>query len=271
MVFFNLIIILFLVSVFIFPLLALGYNVALDFWRGAWPIALILGLLLLALDGFFFINHRLFYLLEREDWPALTQYLEDRIFRGGHYSSRLVPLLANTYLVLSDSPAVISLENKVGIAKPALVDDHALIFGVARILMRDYAGAAGFFAEHEGKVKGRSRDWLRWYYGFALLLDKRFSPAADRMAELAQTSAEGLLAGLSAFFLADILRAALPSRSLELMAAALDGRKRVREGLPNPAAWNREAEKQQNEIHVAILSRYIKEAGDWLYLKEQLV
>ncbi|MDL2230060.1 hypothetical protein LJC14_07420, partial [Treponema sp. OttesenSCG-928-L16] len=80
------------------------------------------------------MNRRLFYLLEREDWPALVQYLEGKVMRGGNYSPRLVKLLANTYLVLSDPRSVMALERKLAAAKPALLDRNALVFGAARIL-----------------------------------------------------------------------------------------------------------------------------------------
>jgi hypothetical protein len=269
-VLFNTIILLFLVFVFILPILVMGVEFTGIFWRSAWPLGAILFLILLGMDGFYLYNRRLFYLLEREDWPALVQYLEGRIFKQGRYYAPLVRLLANTYLVLSDYRSVLSLENKTAIAKPRLVDDNVLIFGTARILGKDYEGAARFFEEKAGKVKPGTAAWARWYSGFALLLNRWFSQAADRFAETAKESNDTVLTGLSSYFLAVSLARTLPNRSLELMAAAMDGRKRVRAVLPAQAAWNKETAKIRSEVYAAVLSKYIDETSEWLYIKENL-
>ncbi|MDR3145652.1 MAG: hypothetical protein LBU21_05190 [Treponema sp.] len=242
-----------------------GADFAFTFWRGSWPLILLLFLLLGGVNVFCLGNRRLFLLLEREDWPALAQHLEYRILKRGRYASRPVRLLANTYMVLSDSAAVISLENKVSIAKPALVEENALVFGAARILRKDYAGAADFFAVHSRGGKKADRDWLRWYHGFALLLDQRFPDAADLFCGLAGDSADGVVTGLSAFFLDDTLRRILPSRSMAIAGAVEEGRKRVLAVLRTPAAWTRELAKIQAEVYVAIVYKYIKEAAAWLY------
>jgi hypothetical protein len=269
-IFFNIIILFFLAFVFVLPALALGADFAGFFWRSAWPLAAILFLILLGTDFFYVRNYRLFYLLEREDWPALVQYLEDRVLKRGHYSSPLVRLLANTYLVLSDYRAVLSLENKMAIAEPGLVTDNALIFGTARILGKDYEGAARFFEEKAGKVKPKIAVWVRWYFGFAQLLNRWFSQAADRFADTVKESDDAVLTGISAYFLATTLTKTLPDRGLELMAAAMDGRQRVRNTLPTQAAWNKETARIRREVYAAVLSKYLDETSQWLYIKENL-
>jgi hypothetical protein len=271
---FNSIITLFLLFVFILPVFFLGSDFVRVFWRGAWPLALplaiMLVLILLGMDGFYIRNRRLFYLLGREDWPALVLYLEDRIIKRGHYSSLLVRLLANTYLVLSDYRAVRNLENRTAFAKPGLVDACALIFGTARILGKDYEGAACFFEEKAGKAKRGTAAWVRWYAGFALFLDRRFPQAADRFAAIAREEEDAVLTGLSSYFLAVSLTRTLPGRSLELMAAAMDGRKRVHAALPVQDAWNKETDKIRSEVYVTVLSKYLDETSEWLYIKENL-
>ncbi|MDR2028174.1 MAG: hypothetical protein LBP93_01405, partial [Treponema sp.] len=63
---------------FVLSFFILGTGFALTFFRTGWPLALVLVLVLAGLDIFYCINRRLFFLLEREDWPALVQYLEGR-------------------------------------------------------------------------------------------------------------------------------------------------------------------------------------------------
>jgi hypothetical protein len=55
----------------------LGTEFALTFFRTGWPLALVLILILGGLDIFYFTNRRLFFLLEREDWPALYNTWRD--------------------------------------------------------------------------------------------------------------------------------------------------------------------------------------------------
>jgi hypothetical protein len=236
-----------------------------DFLSVLWPVVVFLLLIIIALDSFYFINRRTFHLLEKEDWPALVRYLEQRIFKEGHYTSRLVRLLANAYLILSDSSSVVSMENKTTIAKPALVDANALIFGTARILNKDIKGAVAFFFTRLNSAKTESADWVRWYYGFSLLLDRQFSAAGDQFKVLAVQSKDGIITGLSAFFLAENLAKTVPLRSLEFTAAAMEGRNRLKKTFPSAAAWNRETKKILNEVYTVVLSKYITETARWLF------
>jgi hypothetical protein len=143
---FNIVILVFLFLVCFMPFFAFGSGTVSYFQRSVWPLALLLVAILAALDVYYALNYRLFSLLEREDWPALSAYLEEQVLRKGRYSKRLVNLLATTYLVMSDIPAVAGLENRLAVAKPALVERNALVFGAARILGKDYAGAVRFFS-----------------------------------------------------------------------------------------------------------------------------
>jgi hypothetical protein len=236
-----------------------------DYWSIIWPVVLFLLLILIGLNGFYFINRRFFQLLEKEDWPALVRYLEQRIFKDGHYTSRLVRLLANAYLILSDSASVVSMENKIAIAKPSLVDANALIFGTARILNKDIGGAITFFFTRLNSAKTESANWIHWYYGFSLLLDRKFSAAGDQFTVLAAESKDGIITGLSSFFLAENLGKTVPQRSLEFTAAAIAGRNRLKKTFPSVDAWNREVKKILNEVYTVVLLKYINETTTWLF------
>jgi hypothetical protein len=262
---FNIILIIFLAVLCLTPALMLGSSFAASFWRANWFLVLVLGAILMGFDAYFIINQRLYALLEKEDWPALVHYLEDRVIRQGKYSHRLVRLLANTYLVLSDSPSVMSLENKAAIAKPSLVDDNVLVFGTARILGRDISGAVRFFGTRVDSSKPALRQWIRWYYGFALLLDRQYAQAADEFSLLARSSSDGVIAALAAYFLKEAVVRALPDRAEEIDAASAEGRKRVLKALPALKNWTREISRINSEIHAAALAKYLDETGKWLY------
>jgi len=254
-----------LLFVFAMPFFALGSQYAGSFWVSNWPLALVLFGVLLALDLFFALNWTLFALLEREDWPALSVYLEKRVVDKKRWSPRLTRLLANTYLVLADAAAVVSLEKKVAEEKPALLDRNALVFGVARVLMGDAEASVSFFSDRVGKKNLENPDWVEWYLAFSLLLAKDFSRAADTLLPLAAKSRDALVTGLAWHFLGGTLIHALPDRTAEINGATETARKRVLGKLPTKESWNKEFTRANAEIHVVVLSKSLDEASSRLY------
>ena len=265
---FSITLLLFMAILVIMPFFFLGPALSVSFWRINWPFIAVLALIFIAFNLFYFINRRLFMLLENEDWPALARFLEEKVIQKGRYSPRLVRLLANSYLVLSDSAAVMSLENKVAISKPALIDANVLVFGTARILGKDIPGALRFFGARKDTVKSGLKEWVCWYHGFALLLNFQFEEAADEFSALARLSKDAVLSALSAYFLAETLSSFLPAKKHELGEVSGLGRDRVLKSLPRFKDWSREISRLSTEIHVAALSKYIEETGRWLYPTE---
>jgi hypothetical protein len=261
---FNTIIIFFLSAIALLPLIFLGPDFALGFWRTGWPLAGILAAALIGLNVFFLANRRLFRMLEREDWPALVDYLEQEVIGKGHYAPRKVKLLLNSYLVMGEVSEVLRLESKLIIAKPALVDANAQVLGAARIFGGDPKGAVEFFRTRLSRVSAKDSQWLHWYYGFSNILAGAFSEAETEFKPLAQSSSDALITGLSAYFLASTLRSRSAGPS-DCEAAAEEGRKRVRQALKNTAGWRNEASKLQAEVHTLLIKKYLDEAGNWIF------
>ena len=262
---FNIILVFFIAIICLSPALIPGADSIASFWRYNWILLFVLASVLISFDSFYLMNRRLYDLLEKEDWPALIHYLEDKILRQGKYSKRLVKLLANTYLVLSDSPAVMSLEAKAAMVKPSLVDENALVFGTARILGRDIPGAIRFFEAKLDIAKPGLRQWIHWYYGFALLLNYQYEKALDEFSSLVKVCDDGVITGLSAFFMGTTLRKYLPEMKSLLEFTAQEGRDRVLKALPQLKDWDRETTKIKSEIHTAVLAKYMEKTGLWLY------
>ena len=227
-----------------------------------------MALLFIGFNTFYFINRKLFLLLEKEDWPALVRYLEERVIQRGKYSPRLVRLLANSYLVLSDSQAVMSFENKVALAKPSLIETNALIFGTARILGGDISGAIRFFEARKDMAKAESREWIRWYHGFSLLLNRQYEEAEDCFSVLAQLSKNGVVAALSSYFMYHTIAQILPEKDSEIINISFSGRERVVKTLPTIGSWRKEVSKLSTEIHAAAIAKYLEETGNWLYIRQ---
>ncbi|MDR0451609.1 MAG: hypothetical protein LBH15_01040 [Treponema sp.] len=261
----NAILFAFILLILFLPVVILGPQNAGIFWKGAWPAGVFFLLVLVAMNVFYALNFRLYYLLEREDWPALARYLEKRIIDEGRYHSFGVRLLSNAYLLLSDSEGLANLENKVAAAKPALLEKLALIFGAGRIIRKDYTGAARFFADRLACPNASGGEWLPWYEGFALLLDSQYAAAADRLSGLARDAKDPVVTALSAWILGQALAPALPEQSGDFAILSEQCRKRVRGIFPRRAAWDRKTEAIQDEIHAVLISKYLEDTADWLY------
>ena len=279
----NGVLLFFILLGFLLPFVALGPQSAGVFWQSAWPVAVFLFLIMMAMNLFYALNFKLYHLLEREDWPALVGYLEKRIIEKGRCHSFGVRLLASTYLLLSDNEAFANLENRVAAAKPALLEDLALVFGTGRLIRKDYAGAARFFDDRlaardkkrasgaaNAAVRSASPEslWLFWYSGFALLLNARYAAAAERFAELARTTKNPMVTALAAWFLRRISVKALPEQCGEFAVLAEDARKRVKILLPRRSAWDKKNETIRDEIYAIPISGYLQSIADWLYNEE---
>ena len=267
-IFFNVLMILFLGVMLIIPLVILGKDLAFVFLRSSWFIAPLILLALTFLDVYFALNYKIYALLEKEDWPALIQELENKVLQKNRYSSRLVKLLINSYLVLSDVNSVTALEKRLSITKSSLLNENALSFSAARILSKDYQGSVEFLAPKyagEFKGKGSNAEWVRFYYGFSLLLSRNFEAAADVLILLAREGRDGIPAGLSAYFLSENLSAFLPLRSENLKEEANAAKDRVKRSLHRRSDWDKELKRLETEVYAVVLQTYTGKAADYLY------
>jgi hypothetical protein len=216
---------------------------------------------------FFMLNYRLFSLLEREDWPALSYYLERKIYVKGRYNSRDVRLLASSYLVVSDYASVLKLENKAYAAKPSVIKKNVLIFGTARVLNGNYQEAAVFFKTYLDEGKSPDKPWIRWYYGFSQLLYGSFDLAEPEFMSLALSSSDALITGLSAYFL-DTSLVKHSGKPEECRAVAENGRNRVKKAMKDLNKWKNEVDSMGNEIYITIIKKYLNNSGNWVFAKE---
>ena len=266
---FSIIIVFILLTTALLPPFIVGPESAANLRYMILPLLIFMALVLIGIGVFFLINYRLFSLLEREDWPALAYYLEQKIFVKNRYSVRNVRLLASSYMVISDYPSVLKLESKANLAKPSVVEKNVLIFGAARVLSGKHAEAAAFFKSYldKGRIKEKDAEWIHWFYGFSHLLGGAFSRVEPEFSTLAVTSRDALITGLSAYFLENNL-AKYSQKPQDCRTAAEDGRARVVKTLKNIEGWKKEVKKMSAEIHIAVVRKYIDEAGKWLFEKK---
>jgi len=261
---FSIIIVFIALITALLPLFLRGSESAINFQFVLLPLLIFMFLLLSGMGIYLLLNYRLLSLLDREDWPALAYYLEQKIIVKGRYDNRKVQLLASSYMVISDYISVQKLESKALLAKPSVVDKNALIFGAAKVLGGNHKDAALFFKTRLDKCAAKDRQWVRWFLGFSYLLGGSFSLAEPEFSSLAVSSEDAIITGLSAYF----LNSSVAKQSLkpeECRTIAENGRARVVNVLRNAENWNKEADKAGTEIHIAIIRKYVDEAGKWLF------
>jgi hypothetical protein len=158
-----------------------------------------------------------------------------------------------------------TLENKTAINKPALVDANVLVFGTARVLGNDIAGALHFFKTRKETAKAALKDWVNWYYGFSLLLNRQTEEAIKEFALLASSSTDGVVTALSSYFLQQNIYVIAPQLRQEFREISEAGKKRAMEAIPKMKAWKREIDRLSTEIHAAAIAKYLDAVGIWLF------
>jgi hypothetical protein len=262
---FNVVILVSFLFIFLLPLLLLGPGASLTFWKGNWYLAILFLALIAGLNSFFLVNRKTFLLVEREDWGGLSAHLVGLMFPKGRFNSSRVRLLVNAYLLQSDIAGIERLEAELVAKRPDILRKNALIFGVTRLLRNKPAEAEAFFASYLDAKDVESRDWLRFDYGFSLVLQKK-AQAALSFLEEGTASRDAVLCLLAAYLLGSVGAADAADEAAK--AAAVSKAEVVRVRLRrrySSAKWSREVERAKSEVHIVILSKLIDDAGRWLY------
>ena len=148
--------------------------------------------------------------------------------------------------------------------KPSIVAKNVLIFGAARILNGNHGEAISFFKSNLSKCKNKDMQWVRWFHGFSYLLAGDFSAAEFDFLQLAVSSKNALITGLSAYFLNNSIKkySINPKKCID---TAENGKERIKKSISNIETWTKEADRMGTDIHIAIIRKYIDEAGNWLF------
>jgi hypothetical protein len=265
-IFFNIFFV-FLLLIAVFFVIFLGKTQTVELVQFIWPLGIAVILMLVVMNVVFLLNRRLLTLLEQKDWSALTAYLEQKVYQEGRYTSRYVKLLAQACLATGNFDGVVNLKNRLAAAKPALVEDNALVLGTACLLGGNTAAAVEFYGERA--EKGRPGNWVRWYYGFSLMLTGAYEKAGAVFGELAASmSAAGaddmLVTALAAFVLTE-MAGKTPAAPAEWRICAEEGKNRVRKALKTAGKWTKKAEQLKTEVHGAVIRSYVDRTGVWIW------
>ncbi len=262
---FNAVVLFSFVFIFLFPLFLLGGEYTLGLWKSNWFLAVFFLVMLGVLNAFFLSNWKLFQLVEREDWEALSEWLRVRIFEKGAYRSQYIRLYVNAAMLRSDLASIDKLEAVLREKKPVVLRRQAVLFGVGYLLRNDPDASLAFFGPFLEDRDVESRGWLWFDYSFNLVVKNRGAEALPWLRRAAADK-DAVLSLLAVYMIGSLVTSALeegPERE-SARAFAEDRRKDLRKRFV-PERWGREVEKAKNDIHVVILSRLIDDAGRWLF------
>lgn len=254
---FNVLVVLSFLFVFFLPAFFLGWDYTAVFWSDNWYLAVLFLAVLGILNAYFLRNWRLFTALEHEDWDAVISVMEARVRGRGPVRQGNVRLLVNAYVVTNRTEQVGQLEQYLREHAPKVLERTALLFGIPHLLSNDGEQMAAYYREFLESGSPRDRDWIRWNYAFALMLQQRLDEARDILVELAEQRKPGLLKALSAY----LLDAYQGGDTKEVVERA---RGVIRDSLSR-REWQKQVDDERSELHILVLSKLLRDVEEWLY------
>ena len=159
---FNIVVVLALVIFTISSFFLFGREYAAVYWGNMWMILVLFVVLIGVLDVFFIRNWKLFDLLEKEDWPGLMGWLEDRIYTRGRVNRIYTGLYLNTILSTGRLETLVRLENEIREKKPAMFPRFGVSMGIDRLRKGGSPEILSYFTPLAEDPKTVGRDWARW-------------------------------------------------------------------------------------------------------------
>ncbi len=256
---FNGALILSFLLIFFMPLFLLGADFFSLFWTRNWIISVVFILTLSGINVYFGLNWGLFGLLEKEDWPGLVSYLENRILRRKMAFPMYVRMLLNAYLVTSNTEGILALEAFLKGHKPALVAKYGTQFGIPYLLMKDQSVSESFFSSLLARKRIADRDWIRWNRSFCLIQQGKTAEAKQELLELFDFARDPILRMLCLYLL-DVFS----GQDTETDRKVAEGRQNLVRGYP-AAKMGQRIEKAVENMEMVIISKIVSDAREWLY------
>ncbi len=259
---FNIVVMFSFLIVAIMPFLMLGPEYSMVFFRESWYFFLIFLFAIGSIDLYFFMNWRLFSLLEEENWDELIIFLSDRIFTRKRLYGYYVKILANTLLLKSDIEGIVRLEKLIREEKPKILKRMVLSFSVPLLIKGDAEKMEDYFGAFVG-IKGvRQSDWILFLYSFSLLLNGKKDEAAESLLTLCGRKTIPILRLLTVYSLSSV---------------AVEGKEdfkcigKTQQDLLSEFPKKKmefELENVNDNVIAIVLNKFSKDAIEWLY-KEQ--
>jgi len=260
---FNGIILFSFLFIALMPLFILGGEYTRIFWAENWFLAVIFLLFISLLDAYFILNWSMFSLLEKEDWPALTAYLENEVYEKKRITHRNVRMMVNTSLTISNLDKITRLEKEVRDKKTAWLSRYGTMLGIPYLLNENREQGKFFFQECLNGARDRDKPWLQWCYSFVLLSGGDSSEAAPYLKDLSAQEKDPVLRLLSMY----LYTSSLPEQERNGDSAGMKEEflKKHPERKSLDRALNR---SRSNNVTVLLLSSILEDSLSWMYGSE---
>ena len=255
---FNLLILLSFAVVIFMPFMMLGSEYSRNFWAASWYLPAIFLLIIIAIDGYFFLNWRLFTLLEAENWTELLRFLENEIMQKGTTRVAYVRALIHAYFVTGNVSKIEPLEEYLRAKRPRLVRKFALEFGMPKVLHKNHADMVKFFYEFKAE-KVPHQHWIRFLYAFGALMQHEHSEGREELLALSNEVREPVLKVL-------VLYTLDPFKTLddEVLGRVELQREELQRRL-SAEQLQRAADKRKDNIAIVVMTPLIQDAINWLF------
>ena len=257
---FNIVVVFSFLIVTMMPFVMLGVEYSRVFFKDSWYFFLVFVLTIGSIDAYFFLNWKLFTLLESENWDGLISYLENRIYNKKNLYGYLARILANTYLIKSDIEGIRKLEELIRREKPGLLKKMVLSLSVPRLIDGKAEKMEDFFGEFID-VKGVNKaDWVRFLYSFSLLLNNKREKASYSLRALCKRKVPPILQLLIIYALNPFVEMGETDGD-----SCVEVRKKELLSKYSKLKMQLELERVNDNVVALVLNKFSKEAIDWLY------
>lgn len=255
---FNILILLSFAIVVFMPFIMLGTEYSTTFWASSWYLPAVFLLIVLGIDAYFFMNWKLFVLLEEENWLAVVEYLEGTVLKKGRMRVLDVRTLIHSYYVTGNVSKVADVEKALREHKPSLLKRFILELGMPRVLKRDHAETVRFFEEFRGQ-RVPNELWVKFFHAFGMLMQREHLEGREELLKLSNKVKDPVLLLLVIYTLD-------PFRTLD--DEALGRVERLKKELSTRHTrefMEKKIQKGKGNIAVVVMDPILSDALAWLY------
>lgn len=257
-------------AVFFLPYLFVSPDYMSEFWQKNWFLGVLFLFAVILVNTLFLKNWHIMSCLEREDWPALAEYLEKQVFYLKKTGQRPVRLLYESLVLLGDFTSLEKLAALLKKEDPRRYFSMVRGFTGAAILAGDYGKVRAVCAElrAEQKLDEDTAGWVTFYHGLSRYLDGDAAGSVEDFSPLARDAGDPLLQAISAF-LCSTVRKKMPDHAAPVPRDTLDkdialARERITSAYGRKK-WNRFLQRNEQLIEIVILGKLPRQASEWLF------
>lgn len=264
---FNIVLITTFLFIFFIPLAILGTNFTKNFWNSNWILFLIFLFFIVLINTLFIKNRRLLLLLEAEDWPALTMFLEHKIYVKKHISKRSVKMLCDSYMVLSDFAGVQRLSVFVSKEKPSVFIKCLLSFSAVLVVQKKPSEAAMLIESYADAKSVQKSQWIQWYYAFAVYATHDYEKAQKLFCGVLQNTSNTIIAALCVFLLEDRISLHTADSYAAITSTVTNRKTEIITKFSLPA-FEKAIECEKTDLPIVVLSSLLDDTKKYFYEKK---